>query len=468
MFDFTEYDKAQKSLTILRDIQNNAKVNGISRDDIKYALEAAEIFQLPARYPVNSFTAEPSSTNLAVAIESLSEGQKLGYSILTGVIVGLLAKIITHFFSGSSGSSSSGGLAPYIKMQNKTLEQLENLRKIAELEKEKADEIATVETRRKAMRKVLGDVEISEYMTQHPYTRIAFETLCSQGGKFRNCSAYLGEQHKRENLRNIYVYLIEELNDSLGDMIIVADAIKEWVYARRRGGNREKVVEPRVQVPGHVLDKFISTGTKTIFDLLASNKIVGPGMMIDVTPPEVWSGVPIPTEDIPLFTLIETFKYMHQLNGDSSGIKFAESADYLDRLITTRDTLPTKVANSNILNAWEPLPKAEAKEYDPMNLATRLNERISKDYSKAEWEKLFSEPDDKGYSSDKESDYLASTTFQMAWVYFAAVQNLYKESAILLKMANDVIAGLHDALRIVEHYHKELKAEAKDDKSEDK
>lgn len=467
MFEFAEYDKAQKALMILRDIQENAKVNGISRNDIKYALEAAEYFQLPVRYPVNSFTAEPSKTNLNIALESLSEGQRLGYSVLTGIIVALLAKIITYFFSGSSGGSGgSGSLAPYIKMQNKTLEQLENLRKIAELEKEKADEIATVETRRKAMRKVLGDVEISEYMVQHPYTRIAFETLCSHNGKFRNCSAYLGEQHKRENLRNIYVYLMEELNDSLDDMIIVADAIKEWVYERRRGGNRERAVEPRIQVPGHVLDKFISTGTKTIFDWLAANKIVGSGMMINVTPPEVWSGVPIPTEDIPLFTLIETFKYMAQLNGDSSGIKFAESADYLDRLITTQDTLPTKVANSNIFNAWAPLPKAEAKEYDPMNRATRLNERISKDYSKAEWEKLFSEPNDKGYSSDKESDHLAGTTFQMSWVYFEAVQNLYKESAILLKMANDIIAGLHDALRIVEQYHKEIKAD--DDKSEDK
>jgi hypothetical protein len=461
MFDYAEYDKAQKALTVLRDIQENVKVNGVSRADITYALEAAEIFKLPNRYPVNSFTAEASSTNLDVALESLSEGQRLGYSILTGVIVGLLAKIISYFFTGGS-SGGSGSSAPYIAKQNHTLEQFANLKKIAVLERERADEIASMGVRRKAMRKVLGDVEISEYMLQHPYTRIAFETLCSHNAKFRKCTSFLGELQKRENLRSIYVFIMQELNDSLLEMIETADAIKEWVYARRRGGNREKVIEPRLQIPGPMLDRFIARGTKSVHGWLAANNIVGPGMMIDVTPPDEYKGVPIPTEDIPLFLLIETFKFMNQMSSDPTGIKFAEPTDYLDRLITAKEKLLLRVTSSTVLEEWEPLPNATPKDYDPMDRATLLNKRVSKAYDKTEWNTLFSKPKPDGKDGDEESDWFVGESWKLVDIYFDGVQSLYKESAILLKMANDIISGMHDALRIVDKYQKELKTETKE------
>lgn len=464
MFDFTEYDKTVRALRVLQDIKANAKVNGVSRDDIKYALEAAEIFKLPDRYPVNAFTAEPSKTNLNVALESLSKGEQIGYSILTGVIVGLLVKIISFFFTGGG----SGGSAPYIAKQNNVLEQYENLKKIAELQKERNDEIQATETKRAALRKVLGDVDVSEYMIQHPYTRIAFETLCSHSAKFRKCTAYLGEDHKRENLRMVYVYILAEMNDALAEMIKMADAIKEWAYARKRGGDRERVIEDQIKIPGPIFDKFIRTGVPKVNQWLAANGLVGSGLLIDVPEPETYTGLPIPPEDRAFFTLVEVFRFMHRLESENTGIMFAESADFLDRLITDREKLLNRVVSSKILDDWKPLPVANEKDYDPMNQAVSLNERFSKSYDRKEWNVLFSAPDKKGYSSDEEADWFVGESFQVTQIYFDASQQMYKESAILLKLSNDIISGLHDALRIVEKYHKELQSSSKDKKDDDK
>lgn len=121
--ELEEIERKRRLVAALESMYQRISLEGICYDDIVLAQSLAEDFQLPARYPLASFTRQPSKTNLRVGLESIGNLSTGGKVAIVAVIIGIILKVIS-MLTGESNSSNSSG--PNIQTSTKeTLEKVE-------------------------------------------------------------------------------------------------------------------------------------------------------------------------------------------------------------------------------------------------------------------------------------------------------------------------------------------------------
>lgn len=232
-FDTTKFDSTFRSVAALEQLQEKIKTHGVSRADIQYALEAAEFYKLPERYPLQSFTAEVSKTNMSIALETMSTGKQIGISVITGLVVGIITKLLHWFLSGgSSGSSSSGGGGGfYPKLVTTTLAAAERTKTtaakveemLANLDSPPPPPIEVLEE----LKAITDGSNPLDYLRDNVRLRVGIELFFDPSQPLAKTARAMTTK-KMDNIVQLYIGIVETYRTLLYDMKSVGEAVAKW------------------------------------------------------------------------------------------------------------------------------------------------------------------------------------------------------------------------------------------------
>lgn len=439
-FDTSEYAKAEKALVVLNELETKIQRGGVSRQDVQYGLEAAEdFFKLPARTVVQSFTAESSITNRAIALEAVSQGKKIGVSIMVGVIIALLTKIIAYFFSDgpSSSSGGTGSGSPYQKKMDSAMKLIADLRE--KEEKGVADLHAALERAQRLdlLKDVLRKQEPETFMRENPYTRVGFEILCSNHSRYLTVAANLTSSRSNENLINIYYNYVEMINATIGIFANELDKMFKFFNSP----------SPITEIPLGMVNCLDQTNVimERLIQSLEKNKLIGPNGVIDQEEMEK-GDLQVSLMNPALRKLAKFNMIIGGLGASFSNIqlrKWDEPADFVVKLTVDTPSLLKDILTSDLVKAWE---GQETQQHLDSRVVESLGEHIKyikERIDSPEWEKYLADPDLQGP---------ARNVKHFVDSFYAALSVSVKQSGFLPLWSNQILSGIKEALGISKEF----------------